>query len=77
MKKTLKTAGICALVVGAFCFGRALEFPEMQAAKSALIQAKTHLDSAKKDFGGHRAKAAEAVGKAIEEIDKGIAYGDK
>jgi len=41
------------------------------------MQAKNHLESAKKDFGGHRAKAAEAVAKAIEEIDKAVAYGDK
>ena len=78
MKTTLKVAAICALVISAFCFGRAVaEFPEFQAAKTNLMQAKNHLENAKKDFGGHRAKAADAVGKAIEEIDKAVAYGDK
>ena len=75
--KTLKTLGVCALVVSAFCFGRALEFPELNAAKKNLMEAKTHLNNAKRDFGGHRAKASDAVDKAIKEIDEAILYGDK
>jgi hypothetical protein len=75
--KTVKTIAICALVVGAFCFGRAMaEFPELNAAKKSLLDAKNHLNSAKRDFGGYRTKAAEAVDKAIEQIDKAITYGD-
>jgi len=69
----LRSVAICALVIGAFCFGKAVaEFPELQAAKKDLMQAKTHLNNAKRDFGGHRAKAADAVDKAVEEIDKAI-----
>jgi hypothetical protein len=78
MKTTFKTLAICALVVGAFCFGMAVpEFPELNAAKKSLIDGKNHLNNAAKDFGGHRAKAADAVDKAIKEIDEAILYGDK
>lgn len=78
MKTTLKTLAICALVVGAFCFGRSYaDFPELQKAKNNVMQAKTHLNNAAREFGGHRAKAVDACDKAIEEIDKAILYGDK
>lgn len=77
MKTTIKTIAVCALVIGAFCFGKATgEFPELKAAKKSLNEAKTHLKNAARDFGGHRTKAADAVDKAIEEIDKAITYGD-
>ncbi|MBS1682148.1 MAG: hypothetical protein JST48_10570 [Bacteroidetes bacterium] len=76
--KTLKTVAVCALVVAAFCFGKAAaEFPQLSAAKKSLIEAKNHLQMAKRDFGGHRAKAAEAVDKAVKEVDEAILYGDK
>ena len=76
--KTLKTTAICALVVLAFCFGKAaVEFPELNAAKKSLVDAKNHLQNAKRDFGGHRSKAADAVDKAVKEIDEAILYGDK
>ena len=77
MKTTLKTVAVCALVIGSFCFGRAMaEFPELNAAKKSLMDAKNHLNNAKRDFGGYRAKASDAVDKAIGEIDKAITYGD-
>jgi uncharacterized membrane-anchored protein YhcB (DUF1043 family) len=78
MKTFMKTVAVGALVVGAFCFGKAVaEFPELQASKRNLMEAKNHLNKAAKEFGGHRAKAADAVDKAIEEVDKAILYGDK
>ena len=78
MKNTLKIMGIAVLVVSAFCFGRsAVEFPELNAAKKSLMEAKTRLQNAARDFGGHRTKAAEAVDKAIKEVDEAILYGDK
>ena len=83
--KTIKFFALSALVIGAFCFGKSLsrveikmaEFPELNAAKNSLLQAKSHLDKAAKDFGGHRAKAAEHADKAIKEIDEAILFGDK
>ena len=78
MKNSFKIMGIGALIICAFCFGRAVaEFPELTAAKKNLMEAKTHLQNAKRDFGGHRAKAADAVDKAIKEIDEAVLYGDK
>jgi hypothetical protein len=78
MKTTVKVLTICILIVGAFCFGKAsAEFPELQAAKRSLLDSKNHLNKAAREFGGHRTKAANAVDKAIEEIDKAILYGDK
>jgi uncharacterized membrane-anchored protein YhcB (DUF1043 family) len=78
MRTTVKVIAICAIIIGAFCFGRtSAEFPELQAAKRNLIEAKNHLNKAAKEFGGHRAKAADAADKAIEEVDKAILYGDK
>lgn len=83
--KTVKLFALSALVVGAFCFGKSLstaetkivEFPELNAAKKNLLEAKSHLEKAAKDFGGHRAKALEHADKAIKEIDEAVLYGDK
>ena len=72
------TLAICALVVGAFALGRSFaEFPELNAAKNNLLESKTHLNNAKKEFGGHRKKALDLVDKAIKEIDEAVLYGDK
>jgi hypothetical protein len=83
--KTVKLFALSALVIGAFCFGKSLskvetkmvEFPELNAAKNHLMQAKSSLEKAAKDFGGHRAKAMEHADKAIKEVDEAILYGDK
>ena len=85
MKTTVRTLAICALVVGAFCFGKSFsassvkmdEFPELTAAKNHMLQAKTNLQKAASDFGGHKAKAMDHLEKAIGNIDDAIAYGDK
>jgi hypothetical protein len=85
MKSKVKTLAICALVIGAFCFGKSLtpgekkmfEFPELNAAKRDLLSGRGHLDKASRDFGGHRAKAVEHLDKAVKEIDEAILYGDK
>ncbi len=83
--KTVKIFALSALVIGAFCFGKSLgtvetkivEFPELNAAKKNLMEAKSHLEKANKDFGGHRAKALEHADKAIKEVDEAVLYGDK
>jgi hypothetical protein len=48
--------------------------PKMQAALGALEAAKTNLENATHDKGGHRVKALEATKEAIEQTKKGIAY---
>jgi len=49
--------------------------PHMQAALDALNQAKSELDQATADKGGHRANAINLVNQAIEEVTRGIAAG--
>jgi hypothetical protein len=83
--KIIKNLALSALVVGAFCFGKSLstvetkivEYPELNMAKKSLMDAKSHLDKAAKDFGGHRSKANDYVDKAIKEVDEAVLYGDK
>jgi outer membrane lipoprotein-sorting protein len=48
--------------------------PQMQAALNNLQQAKTHLQSASHDKGGHRTKALNHTNTAIAQVRKGINY---
>lgn len=48
--------------------------PKMHAALAALEAAKTNLENASEDKGGHRVKAIQATKEAIEQTKKGIAY---
>ena len=48
--------------------------PHMQAALDELRSARSELDAATSDKGGHRAKAIELVDEAIGEVQAGIAY---
>lgn len=48
--------------------------PQMQDALDALRTAKTHLEKAHADKGGHRKKALELVQDAIIQVEAGIAY---
>jgi multidrug resistance efflux pump len=50
--------------------------PHMQAALNHLIDAQRNLQAATSDKGGHRQKALDYVGKAINEVNKGIAAGN-
>ena len=50
--------------------------PFMQAALNNLLDAQRNLEAADSDKGGHRKKALEYVGKAINEVNKGIAAGN-
>ncbi len=47
--------------------------PHMKAALDHLKSARSNLDRATADKGGHRAKAIELVNKAIDEVNAGIA----
>jgi hypothetical protein len=48
--------------------------PHMQAALDKLQSARSNLEAASDDKGGHRVKALEHVNKAIDEVKKGIEY---
>jgi uncharacterized protein YPO0396 len=48
--------------------------PHMQAALDKLQGARSNLEAASDDKGGHRVKALEHVNKAIDEVKKGIEY---
>lgn len=48
--------------------------PHMNAALDELRSAKSELDSANSDKGGHRVKAIELVNEAIAEVEAGIDY---
>ena len=48
--------------------------PHMQAALDKLQSARSNLEAATDDKGGHRVKALAHVNKAIEEVKKGIDY---
>jgi hypothetical protein len=52
----------------------AADQPRMQAALDALRSARSHLEAATADKGGHRANAINLVDKAIDEVQKGIEY---
>ena len=48
--------------------------PHMEAALDKLRSARSNLEAATEDKGGHRVKALEHVNKAIDEVQKGIEY---
>ncbi len=52
---------------------RAEDHPEMRAAERDLQSARSHLQAAAHDYGGHRRAAIEHVGKALGEIHDGLA----
>jgi hypothetical protein len=61
------------------CVSRASaeEHPRLHAALYEMRHARTELKEAKHDFGGHRAKAVEALDEAITQIEKALkAVGD-
>ena len=48
--------------------------PQMQSALTNLRQARTNLNRATADKGGHRERAIDLVNQAIDQVEKGIAY---
>ena len=51
--------------------------PAMQRALGALQQAKSHLQNATSDKGGHRVKAISLTNQAIVEVEKGIKFDNR
>ena len=76
MTKTTLVALMGATLVAGGCVGYAVAAqPHMEAALSALQTAKTELQVAERNKGGHRVKALEYVNSAIAETQLGIAAG--
>jgi hypothetical protein len=61
---------------GIFSLAASTDQPHMQSALDLLRQAKSNLESATADKGGHRVKAIDYVNKAIDEVKKGIDAGE-
>jgi hypothetical protein len=76
----LKSAGkalvilVLGIALGATVAYTAERHPAIRAAQKNLIQAKTALEHADHDFGGHRVKALEHVNAALEELRMAIAF---
>ncbi len=77
IKKIVIALVIGLLIGGAVGSWAAINQPHMIAALEALKTAKTELEMAEHNKGGHRAKALELVHKAIEQTKKGIEVGEK
>ena len=80
MTNILRRSGLPALflsgaIVGSTITGAALAAQgHMEAALSALNTARTHLQEASPDKGGHREKAIDHVNQAIAQVQAGIQY---
>ena len=69
---------VVALLIGSAIGGwAAIHQPHMMAALEALQKARTELEVAEHNKGGHRDKALQLVHKAIEQTKKGIEAGEK
>ena len=75
-RRLLELAVVLVIAGGAFAAGVALAAqPHMQAALNALQTAQSELNQAEHDKGGHRVKALNLVGQAIQQVNLGIAAG--
>jgi hypothetical protein len=63
-----------ALALGAIVGRASADQPHMQAALSALQTARSELQEAVADKGGHRVKAIKEVNEAIDEVKAGIEF---
>jgi hypothetical protein len=65
---------VAVLVIGFVAGQLSAAQPHMQAALNHLKQARTSLNRATADKGGHRERAIELVNQAIDQVEAGIAY---
>ena len=77
IKKIVIVLVVGLIIGGAVGSWAAIHQPHMVAALEALKTAKTELEMAEHNKGGHRAKALELVHKAIGQTKKGIEAGEK
>jgi hypothetical protein len=74
MKKGLKVLGVVGALAISACTGYAMDQPHMQNALNSLQMARSELQVAMTDKGGHRARALGLVNQAIVQVQEGIAY---
>ena len=78
-RSLLVTTAFAGLTLLGFAVPRAaaVEHPRLHAALHEMREARTQLKEARHDFGGHRAKALEALDNAITQVEKALkAVGD-
>ena len=74
-QRILAALFLVAVLIGGFAAGRAhAAQPHMRAALDHLRNARTELNAAMADKGGHRAAAIRIVNDAIGEVERGIEY---
>ncbi len=74
-RRFFSVLALLVVLATAFVAGRAsADQPHMQAALGHLRAAKTELELATSDKGGHRAKAIALTNDAIAQVERGIAY---
>jgi len=59
------------------CAGPQVRQPRMEAALEDLREARTELESAAPNKGGHRERAIELIDRAIEQVKQGIEAGER
>lgn len=73
--KTLKTALTLVAVFAAMnATSMKADQPHMERALELLRQARAEIQAAPPNKGGHRTTAAEHINRAIDEVEKGIAF---
>jgi hypothetical protein len=74
-QRILAALFLVVVLIGGFVAGRAhAAQPHMRAALDHLRNARTELNAAVADKGGHRASAMRIVNDAIGEVERGIEY---
>jgi hypothetical protein len=78
--RALLLALIGVLVTGSFCVGQVTareSQPRMRSALNALRTARSELNAAQNDKGGHRVRALNLVDRAIDQVQQGIRYDNR
>jgi hypothetical protein len=75
IKRTLAATAVAAMLAGGFVIGHATaDQPHMRNAVDALRRARSELEAAAPDKGGHRVRAIDLVDRAIAETHAGMQY---
>ncbi|MBF0506009.1 MAG: hypothetical protein HQL09_04150 [Nitrospirae bacterium] len=75
-RKILAVVVAAVLIIGGTVGVCAADEPHMRAALERLKEAKEQLEKAAPNKGGHREKAIELINHAIEQVKKGIEFGE-
>jgi len=75
-RKILAVVVVAVLVIGGTVGICTADEPHMRAALERLREAREQLEKAAPNKGGHREKAIELINHAIEQVQKGIEFGE-